>query len=132
MDTDSKRDWIAIPHYFRNPLYRVNYLYARLLALKYYELYKRDPNAFVPRYLALIRNGYDSPPDMLLKRFLDLDMRESRFVPGVLAAHRYFSIVMSGVPTTTSIVQSSPVPPRPPPLPGPSGRGRRITIPART
>jgi len=84
MDPDAKRDWIAIPHYFRNPLYRVNYLYARLLALKYYELYKRDSNAFVPRYLALIRNGYDAPPDILLKQFLDLDMRESRFVSGVL------------------------------------------------
>lgn len=84
MDPDSKRDWIAIPHYFRNPLYRVNYLYARLLALKYYELYKRDPSAFLPRYLALIRNGYDTPPDVLLKRFLDLDMRESRFVTGLL------------------------------------------------
>ncbi len=84
MDPDTKRDWIAIPHYFRNPLYRVNYLYARLLALKYYELYKRDPNSFVPRYLALIRDGYDAPANVLLKRFLDLDMTESRFVSGVL------------------------------------------------
>ncbi len=84
MDQDAKRDWINIPHYFRNPLYRVNYLYARLLALKYYELYKRDPTPFVPRYLALIRNGYDAPPDVLLKRFLDVDMTDSRFVDGVL------------------------------------------------
>ncbi|MGH9870848.1 MAG: M3 family oligoendopeptidase [Pyrinomonadaceae bacterium] len=84
LDPDAKRDWIAIPHYFRNPLYRVNYLYARLLALKYYELYKRDPAGFVPHYLALLRNGYDAPPDVLLKRFLSLDMRSSRFVDDVL------------------------------------------------
>jgi len=30
--------------------------------------------------------------------------------------------------TTTSIVQSSPVPPRPPPLPGSSGRGRHTRL----
>jgi len=84
MDEDAKRDWINIPHYFRNPLYRVNYLYARLLALKYYELYKRDPKAFASGYLALQRNGYDAAPDVLLKRFLGIELRGDRFVSDIL------------------------------------------------
>lgn len=85
MDDDSKRDWINIPHYFRSPLYRVNYLYARLLALKYFEAYKRDPGSFAPRYLSLLRNGYDAPPDVLLKQFLGIDMRGDQLVSDVLA-----------------------------------------------
>jgi oligoendopeptidase F len=84
MDEDAKRDWINIPHYFRNPLYRVNYLYARLLALKYYELYERDPKAFAAGYLALQRNGYDAAPDVLLKRFLGIELRGDRFVSDIL------------------------------------------------
>ncbi len=84
LDEDAKRDWINVPHYFRNPLYRVNYLYARLLALKYYELYKRDPKAFAAGYLALQRNGYDAAPDVLLKRFLGIELRGDRFVSDIL------------------------------------------------
>jgi oligoendopeptidase F len=84
LDDDAKRDWINIPHYFRNPFYRVNYLYARLLALKYYGLYKRDPKAFAAGYLALQRNGYDAAPDVLLKRFLGVELRGNRFVSDIL------------------------------------------------
>jgi len=84
LDEDAKRDWINIPHYFRNPLYQVNYLYARLLALKYYELYQRDPRAFAAGYLALQRNGYDAAPDVSLKRSLGIELRGGRFVSDIL------------------------------------------------
>lgn len=66
MDPDVQRHWIRIPHYYRSPFYRVNYLYARLLAIRYFDMYRADPAAFVPRFLAMLRSGYsDRAPDLL-------------------------------------------------------------------
>jgi oligoendopeptidase F len=62
---------------YEDPLYNVNYVYGGLLALKYYQLYSRDREAFVPRYIALLKNGFDAPPAALLKKFLDIDLFDS-------------------------------------------------------
>jgi oligoendopeptidase F len=75
-----KTQWITSTLFYEDPLYDVNYVYGALLALKYYEMYARDPEQFVPRYIALMRNGFDAPPDVLLKRFLDIDLRDPRLV----------------------------------------------------
>lgn len=72
--------WINTIHYFTRPLYRVNYVYAKLLALKYYELYTRDPAGFVERYNALLANGYDDEPNALLRRFLGFDLASDTLV----------------------------------------------------
>jgi oligoendopeptidase F len=55
----------------------VNYVYGGLLALKYYQLYSRDREAFVLRYIALLKNGFDAPLATLLKKFLDIDLFDS-------------------------------------------------------
>lgn len=70
-----KMRWITSSLMFEDPLYLINYLYGALLALKYYEMFTRDPQHFVPRYVALIQNGFNAPPAVLLKRFLDIDLR---------------------------------------------------------
>jgi oligoendopeptidase F len=44
-------------------------------------MYTRDPKGFVPRYIALMSNGFTAPPDVLLKRFLDIDLND----PGLVA-----------------------------------------------
>jgi oligoendopeptidase F len=72
LDPELQRQWMRIPHYFRSPFYRVNYLYARLLAIRYFDMYRRDPAGFVPRFLGLLRAGYSAPPAELLKRHLDI------------------------------------------------------------
>jgi len=41
-------------------------------------MYRQDPEHFAPRYIALMKNGFDAPPQVLLKRFLDLDLRDPR------------------------------------------------------
>lgn len=79
-DPELKNDWISVHHYFDSPMYYVNYVYANFLALKYFELYERDPKMFVPKYLALVRNGFNAPPDALLKRFLGIDLRDPKLV----------------------------------------------------
>jgi oligoendopeptidase F len=59
---------------YEDPLYDVNYLFGGLLALKYYQLYTANRADFAPRYLALLKNGFDAPPEALLKRFLNIDL----------------------------------------------------------
>ena len=57
-----------------DPLYNVNYVYGGLLALKYYDLYTTRREWFVPRYIALLKNGFDEPPAELLHRFLGIEL----------------------------------------------------------
>jgi len=73
--------WAAVSLMYEDPLYDVNYVYGGLLALKYFQLYSANREEFVSRYLALLKNGFDSPPTALLKRFLDIDL----FDPSLLA-----------------------------------------------
>lgn len=79
-----KMKWIDIHHFYTVPMYFPNYVYAALLALKFYERYVRDPQQFVSSYLALMRNGFDAPPSVLLKKFLGIDLRDPRLVPDAL------------------------------------------------
>lgn len=74
-EDETMRDWVQIPHYSRNPFYRANYLYGRLLALRYLELFKRDAGSFVPRYLSLVSAGYSALPEELLHQHLGIDWR---------------------------------------------------------
>ncbi len=66
--------WGAVSLMFEDPLYDVNYVYGGLLALKYYELYSTRREWFVPRYLALLKNGFNQPPAELLNLFLGIDL----------------------------------------------------------
>lgn len=66
--------WAAVSLMYEDPLYDVNYVYGGLLALKYYQLYTSDREQFVPGYIALLKNGFDAPPAVLLKRFLNIDL----------------------------------------------------------
>lgn len=65
--------WAAVSLMYEDPLYDVNYAYGGLLALKYYDLYTTRREWFVPRYLALLKNGFNQPPAELLRQFLDID-----------------------------------------------------------
>lgn len=74
--------WSLIDGYYNTPLFSHNNVVAKILALKYFELYKRDPKKFIPRYNALLRNGYTTSPENLLKKFLDIDLNDPQFASG--------------------------------------------------
>jgi oligoendopeptidase F len=80
-----KGEWMNLGLMYEDPFYYINYVYGALLALKFYEMYTRDPQHFVPRYIALMRNGFDAPPELLLKRFLDIDLHDPRLVSTALS-----------------------------------------------
>jgi len=79
-----KTQWMTITLMYEDPFYDINYVYGALLALNFYDMYSRDPERFVPRYLALMKNGFDAPPKILLKRFLDLDLNDPRLITNAL------------------------------------------------
>jgi len=66
--------WATVSLMYEDPLYDVNYVYGGLLALKYYDLYTTRREWFVPRYIALLKNGFNQPPAELLNRFLGIDL----------------------------------------------------------
>lgn len=80
-----KAEWMKLGLMYEDPFYYINYIYGTLLALKFYEIYTRDPEYFVPRYIALMRNGFDAPPEVLLKRFLEIDLHDTRLVSTALS-----------------------------------------------
>lgn len=69
--------WAVASLMYEDPLYNVNYVYGGLLALKYFQLYSTRREWFVPRYVALLKNGFDETPQELLKRFLQIDFSDS-------------------------------------------------------
>jgi oligoendopeptidase F len=76
-----KAQWMDVTLMYEDPFYDVNYVSGALLALNFYELYRRDPKSFVPNYLALMRNGFDAPPpEVLLQRFLKIDLHDPRLI----------------------------------------------------
>jgi oligoendopeptidase F len=75
-----KMQWITSSLFYEDPLYDINYVWGALLALKFYEMYSRDPRSFAPRYIALMKNGFDAPPEVLLKRYLDISLRDPRIL----------------------------------------------------
>jgi oligoendopeptidase F len=79
-----KSQWMNLSLMYEDPFYYVNYVYGAMLALKFYELYTRDPEHFVPRYIALMKNGFDAPPEILLKRFLDIDLHNPDLVSNAI------------------------------------------------
>ena len=77
---DLKMEWIDVHHFFDSPMYYVNYVFANFLALKYYEMYQRDPKAFVPNYIAMVRNGFNGTPTEILGKFLGFKLQDPKLV----------------------------------------------------
>jgi oligoendopeptidase F len=78
-----RRDaWLQPIQFYTWPLYRVNYSIARILALRYHALLIADPAAFASRYGALLRSGYDAPPNELLRRHLGFDLTDTDALVG--------------------------------------------------
>jgi oligoendopeptidase F len=83
-EDETMRDWVQVPHFSRNPFYRINYLIGRVLALKYYQLYRADPSGFATSYVRLLQAGYNAPPSVLLSRFLQIDLSDGPLITSAL------------------------------------------------
>ena len=70
--------WARDRLFFTDPLYDVNYLYAGLLALTYFNWFEREPRAFSSRYVGLLENGFNDTSAELLRRFLGIELSDER------------------------------------------------------
>ncbi|NMC82952.1 MAG: M3 family oligoendopeptidase [Armatimonadetes bacterium] len=76
LDPSVKALWQEIEHFYTSPTYMVNYVFADLLAQRFFAMYKADPNGFAKRYLGLLKAGYTAPPDKLLMKHMGINIKD--------------------------------------------------------
>src|SRR4029077_18450275 len=64
-----KYGWSFTPHFFNSPRYYINYLFANLMAVSYYQRHFNDPQ-FDAQYVSLMSNGFPDTPIHLLDKYL--------------------------------------------------------------
>ncbi len=64
---DFKWEWVSIPHFYGSPFYVYAYSFGQLLVLALYEMYKREGEAFKPKYLKILTYGGSEAPAKILK-----------------------------------------------------------------
>ena len=81
---DYKWWWLYIPHFVHTPFYCYAYSFGELLVLALVRSYDEQGDAFVPRYLELLRAGGSDTPPALVGR-VGLDITDPAFWDGGLA-----------------------------------------------
>jgi len=76
--------WSYIPHFLSTPGYVYSYAFGELLVLGLYRLYQQQGDAFVAKYIDLLRAGGKDSPYALLEPF-GLDINQPEFWQGGLA-----------------------------------------------
>jgi len=80
VDPELSHAWIGKRLMFEDPLYLANYLYAGLWATKMFDMATRDPADFQKRYAALMAEGFDASPKVLLQHFFGRDLTPDQLV----------------------------------------------------
>ncbi len=75
--------WLYIPHFVHSPFYCYAYAFGELLVLALLRRYDEEGEAFVPRYLELLRAGGSETPPALLRK-VGLDIGDPAFWEGGL------------------------------------------------
>ncbi len=70
--------WSYISHFINTPFYCYSYVFGELLVLALYGMYRKQGQAFVPRYMALLEAGGSQAPADLLAA-LGVDPRDRAF-----------------------------------------------------
>ena len=79
-NSERRTAWITPTQFYTRPLYRLNYVYAELLALHYIQALRRSPREFAARYTTLLGHGYDEQPTRLLEDRLGTPLSDARLV----------------------------------------------------
>ena len=75
--------WMYIPHFVHSPFYCYAYAFGELLVLALLRRYEAEGDAFIPRYLELLRSGGAQEPPVLLSG-LGVDITDPSFWRGGL------------------------------------------------
>ncbi len=76
-----KWEWVSIPHFYAVPFYVYAYSFGQLLVLALYQMYKREGEAFKPKYLKILSYGGSDAPARILKE-AGIDIASEKFWQG--------------------------------------------------
>ncbi|MBD3161569.1 MAG: hypothetical protein GF346_05045 [Candidatus Eisenbacteria bacterium] len=68
--------WSIVGHFVFNPFYCYSYALSQVVVLALYRKWKEEGDAFLPRYLDLLRGGWSGTPERLLAQ-AGIDLRDS-------------------------------------------------------
>lgn len=88
IDPELAHAWIGKRLMYEDPLYLVNYLYAGLWAARMFDMATKQPVDFQKRYAALMAEGFDAPPKVLLRKFFGRDVSPAELVEADMALLR--------------------------------------------
>lgn len=78
---DFKWEWVSIPHFYQAPFYVYAYSFGQLLVLSLYQMFKREGEAFKPKYLKILSYGGSEAPARILKE-AGIDVTSAQFWQG--------------------------------------------------
>jgi oligoendopeptidase F len=78
---DFQHEWVSIPHIYSSPFYVYAYSFGQLLVLSLYQQFKREGDAFKPRYLKILAAGGSDSPETVLQQ-AGIDIRSAAFWQG--------------------------------------------------
>jgi oligoendopeptidase F len=76
-----KWEWVSVPHFYATPFYVYAYSFGQLLVLSLYEMFKREGEAFKPKYLKILSYGGSESPARILKE-AGIDIASAKFWQG--------------------------------------------------
>lgn len=71
-------EWSCIPHFYHSPFYCYAYSFGNLLALSFFQRYKKEGRAFASSYIEILAAGGSKKPESLLKEY-DIDISSQKF-----------------------------------------------------
>ena len=71
-------EWSTIPHFYHTPFYCYAYSFGNLLALSFFQQYKKEGSSFAADYLEILAAGGSKKPESLLKEY-GIDISSQRF-----------------------------------------------------
>lgn len=73
--------WMYVPHFLNSPFYVYAYTFGELLVMSLYAMYKREGDAFAPKYIDLLKTGGSMTPAEMLGR-VGIDIGDKAFWQG--------------------------------------------------
>ena len=81
LSDEFKWEWVSIPHIYYTPFYVYAYAFGQLLVLSLYQQFKREGEAFKPKYLKILSAGGSEAPAKILSE-AGIDIESAAFWQG--------------------------------------------------
>ena len=81
LSDEFKWEWVSIPHIYHTPFYVYAYAFGQLLVLSLYQQFKREGEAFKPKYIKILSAGGSEAPAKILSE-AGIDIESAAFWQG--------------------------------------------------